>query len=77
MTSQDTGRPDDVHPLLRYAEARPLLRESLAPPDGTYDREIGAWIHEPSGDLVISRPGRPQQATKKADIETGEDQKGS
>ena len=77
MSSQSTGREADVHPVLRYAVVRPLNRQSLAPPDGVYDRDIGAWIHEPTGDLLVTRPGRPQQATKKADIETGEDQKGS
>ena len=76
MTSQ-SNRQAAVHPLLQFAETRSLVRLSPVPPDAMYDLEIGAWIHKPTGDLLITRPDRPQQATKKADIETGEDQKGS
>ena len=76
MTSQ-SNRQAAVHPLLRFAKTRPLVRLSPVPPDGTYDREIGAWVHKPTGDLLITRPDHPQHATKKADIETGEDQKGT
>lgn len=76
MTSE-SNRQAAVHPLLRFAETRPLARLRPVPPDAVYDREMGAWIHEPTGELLIRRPDRPQQATKKADIETGEDQKGS
>ena len=77
MTHHSENREEAVHPLLRHAETRPLVRNSLVPADSTYDPEVGAWIHEPTGDLLITRPERPAQATKKADIETGEDQKGS
>ena len=46
-------------------------------PEGcTYDAVLGAWIWESEVLVKSNASFRPMPATKKHDIETGEDQKG-
>ncbi|MDE0356210.1 MAG: hypothetical protein OXN92_00500 [Gammaproteobacteria bacterium] len=64
------------HVLL--AKARAYARESidLRPADSDYDLVVGAWILRPSGELLVESADPKPPRTKKADVETGEDQKG-
>jgi len=65
------------HILLKYATTYDIPRNiSLAPENCHYDRKIGAWVVSESGVLLVNSPDKPKPVTKKADIETGEDQKG-
>ena len=41
-----------------------------------YNKNIGAWIDENDGSLLVKNIKFPGIASKKEDIETGEDQKG-
>ena len=64
------------HVLL--AKARTYAREPLdLRPDGCdYDLVAGAWVHRSSGGLLVESTDPKPPRTKKADVETGEDQKG-
>ncbi len=64
------------HVLLAKARAYPHEPIDLRPADAEYDLLAGAWINRRSGGLLVesANPGPPR--TKKADVETGEDQKG-
>ena len=42
----------------------------------TYDLLAGAWVRRSSGGLLVESADPRPPRTKKADIETGEDQKG-
>lgn len=68
------------HILLDKAHIFDEKRESMDPKGYRYDLKIGAWVKkgaEGLGILVRSdEPNRPMMGTKKADLETGEDQKG-
>jgi hypothetical protein len=48
------------------------------PKDCEYDDKLGAWLWGEGKEFLVksSNPGRPRPATKKKDIETGEDLKG-
>jgi hypothetical protein len=48
-----------------------------ATPIGVYDPISGVWIDPVSAAPVVSNPDRPRPRTKKADVETGEDNKGA
>ena len=65
------------HILLAYARSYDRGDIDLAPSDCDYDLRTGAWIVRESGVLLVESPrhSRPPQS-KKADVETGEDQKG-
>jgi hypothetical protein len=65
------------HILLAHAHTYGRGEIQLAPPGCDYDLCKGAWVVTESGILLVDSPVqvRPPQ-TKKADIETGEDQKG-
>ena len=64
------------HVLLELAITKELPELDLAPPGAVYDFDIGGWIEPTTGEMLVSLPGRARPRTKKADIETGEDQKG-
>ena len=66
-----------THILLAHARTYDRGDIELAPPSCDYDIRIGAWIVKESGDLLVASPEHPHPPqTKKADVETGEDQKG-
>ena len=64
------------HILLKYATTYKRFTGSLAPVGCHYDSYIGAWIVSNTGKLLVETSNPPTPTTKKADIETGEDQKG-
>lgn len=72
------GRPmgDNMHPLLKRATRYVAPEAPHSPLSCRYDFELGVWLTE-SSEVFVTKPGRRDQRTKKADIETGEDQKGS
>ena len=65
------------HLLLETAKSYPVSAQDLAPPNCSYSISEGAWILQDVGSLLVETTGRPMPTTKKADIETGEDQKGA
>ena len=66
-----------LHPVLDLADTVPL-NDAVTIPEGIrYDTQLGAWIVEGSTQLYVDLPNRPFMSTKKRDIETGEDQKGT
>ena len=51
-------------------------RETITPPKGfSYDKNRGAWISDSRKHLLVNDKRFAGVATKKRDIETGEDQK--
>jgi hypothetical protein len=71
-------RPDaegPEHLLLAIAKSYPAPARDLTPPNCEYSLTEGAWILQDADTLLVEVPGHPMQATKKADLETGEDQK--
>jgi len=66
---------DPKHILLTFATRRPYRTTPDLPEHAKYDRIRGCWIQEGSP-LVRSSDGTMISSTKKADQETGEDQKG-
>ena len=71
----DTEGPE--HLLLAIAKSYPAPARDLTPPNCDYSLIEGAWILRDSGALLVETPGFPMPSTKKADLETGEDQKGA
>lgn len=69
---------DELHILLSKSRPYPRHNGALAPPGTRYDAILGAWVLEadPSRLAVHSPEHRPPR-TKKEDLETGEDQKGT
>lgn len=63
------------HILLAKARTYPLESVDLTPAGCDYDALVGAWIHRPSGSLLVESDCAHPPATKKRDVETGEDQK--
>jgi hypothetical protein len=66
------------HILVRKAFVYPGARQPKAPDGCHYEPQAGAWfINSTSEALVASKdPRKPRPTTKKADVETGEDNKG-
>ena len=64
------------HVLLANARANARGSIDLRPPDSDYDLLVGAWVHQPSGALLVESDDPKPPRTKKADVETGEDVKG-
>jgi hypothetical protein len=62
-----------MHILRKTAVATPVRDETPMPPKSEYDVSLGVW-HGPNGALTYD--DNFAQTTKKADVETGEDQKG-
>nr|VFJ49956.1 MAG: hypothetical protein BECKDK2373B_GA0170837_102644 [Candidatus Kentron sp. DK] len=67
---------NSIHPLLQRARTYPRSNIDLSPPGCEYDDAVGAWRIMETGQLWAETPERVGPATKKFDIETGEDQKG-
>ena len=64
------------HIWLAKARTYALEPSDLRPANCNYDPLAGAWVHRPSGELLVeSADGKPPR-TKKNDIEIGEEQKG-
>ena len=76
MTINKPEVPQPTHLLLALAKSYPVGNPDLAPQDCLYSISDGAWVLRDTGSLLVDTPGRPHPATKKFDIETGEDQKG-
>lgn len=68
------------HILLKNAFIFKERNSNLAPEGCTYDFDKGAWVKEENDVLITlvrsNDPNKPICGTKKADAETGEDQKG-
>ena len=77
MTPKTPNPVEQQHLLLVTAKSYPVSAQDLAPPNCLYSLSKGAWILQDVGSLLVEIPGRPMPATKKADLETGEDQKGA
>ena len=77
MSHETSDNSEPQHLLLATAKSYPVSTQDLAPPGCRYSLSAGAWIVEDAGSLLVETPGRPMPATKKADLETGEDQKGA
>lgn len=67
---------DFKHPLVQLCSSTALPMGSEPPPDSAYSRELGLWLRA-DGLPVVVGPERPRPQTKKFDVETGEDQKGT
>ena len=63
------------HLLLTLAKTYPVFTGDLSPQGCQYNLREGAWVLEGMGSLLVESPCPPIPKTKKADIETGEDQK--
>ena len=51
-------------------------RNAIESPQGfMYDKKLGAWIEEKTGNPLVLHQDYPRIGTKKQDVETGEDQK--
>ena len=77
MANKTPDAAEHQHLLLATAKTYPVTDPDLAPPNCRYSISEGAWILNDIGSLLVDTPGRPMPATKKADLETGEDQKGA
>ena len=77
MAHETTNAAGSEHLLLAVAQTYPVSSLELAPPDCHYSLVDGAWILDGQETLLADTPGRSMAATKKADNETGEDQKGA
>ena len=75
MRNLDNGAHDD-HLLLKLAKTYPVDSLDLAPRGGRYDLLEGVWISLETGSPLAESGNIPIVMTKKADVETGEDQKG-
>ncbi len=64
------------HVLLQNAHRYDVLQGSLVPEDCTYNHAGGYWMYNATGQPMMEGPNPKPPATKKADRETGEDQKG-
>ncbi len=65
-----------AHPLIDRALKYPVTKVRLSPDGCFYDKTVGAWKLQETGQLWVETNHRNGPRTKKADIETGEDQKG-
>jgi hypothetical protein len=66
------------HILFTRAVVLPTVDRDLTPAGCQYDVRLGAWVTDDSTRrLLIEIPGRRPPGTKKQDLETGEDQKGT
>ena len=75
IATRNATEPENL--LLATSKSYPASAPDPAPPNCYYSITEGAWILLSSGSLLVEAPGRPMPATKKADLETGEDQKGA
>ena len=63
------------HFILENANRYDSLGNSPEPENGIFNETDGFWVTD-SNDLLVSEDGFNNLTTKKADCETGEDQKG-
>ena len=63
------------HILLAHAHSYDRGTVDLTPPGCRYDVRAGTWMTEAGVPLVRSEQSRRPPQSKKADLETGEDQK--
>lgn len=64
------------HILLEKAYSYENVHPNLTPEGCSYDRECGFWRVDKTGEAMMIGNYAQKPATKKCDIETGEDQKG-
>ena len=68
----------ETHFLVRCATSLPIRATQVEPfPNSYYDEILGLWVDADSRIPLIYDPNRPRPKTKKEDVETGEDQKGT
>ena len=77
MTEETKNTSKPKHLLLETARSYLVSDEDLAPENCEYSLSQGAWVLQGVGSLLVENPERPRPVTKKYDIETGEDQKGT
>ena len=63
------------HLLLELAKTYPKFTGDLTPQGSRYDILQGAWVLDSVGTLLVESDDPSPPKTKKADMETGEDQK--
>ena len=63
------------HILLAKAKVFPRESVDLQPANCYYDTLAGAWVDRRTGKLFVELADMKPPRTKKADVETGEDQK--
>ncbi len=63
------------HLLIQLAKRKPFLQTPEMPEGSAFDHKRGIWMYE-NEPLVSHKSKFGTQATKKCDMETGEDQKG-
>ena len=63
------------HLLLELAKTYPKFTGDLTPQGCRYDVLQGAWLLDSLGTLLVESDDPSPPKTKKADMETGEDQK--
>ena len=64
------------HILLAHMRTYDHGEVDLAPSGCEYDIRTGAWVLKESGGFLVQSVAHPRPQMKKADVETGEDQKG-
>jgi hypothetical protein len=64
------------HLLVALCGSTPLPPSRLAPEEGIYNTRLGLWL-DASGSPIVNSLNRPRPRTKKEDVETGEDHKGT
>jgi len=73
-------KKNQKHILLEKAYIYPSNRDSMTPDGCHYDFANGGWMRREGGTEIFlvksCDPNKPLAGTKKADLETGEDQKG-
>jgi len=67
----------EPHLLLQLTRRLPVSQTVTDPPIGVYDEILGLWMDQVDGNPVVYDPNRPKPETKKCDVETGEDHKGT
>ena len=75
MDTIKVNSTETEHLLLSMSKPYHIPTDAHAPPNCEYNLTEGAWVLQDTGTLLVETPGRPMPATKKEDIETGEDQK--
>ena len=64
------------HILLEKAKKYDIPEQNLTPNGCSYNAKVGFWVDN-SSNMAMMKTDKPQKpASKKWDIETGEDQKG-
>ena len=64
------------HIILDHARRYNEPANPPTPENSSYDEQAGYWRNKDTGEALVSNDGFRNSATKKADRETGEDQKG-